>query len=87
MDALRKNRESHNINMALHKSQRTKNFNPGLMEGFNIVFFFHLSTILEINYLAPSFISCEKYALTETSSISISLALPGPTESDNAGEK
>jgi hypothetical protein len=33
-------RDSHNINMALHKSQRTKNFNPGLMEGFNIVFFF-----------------------------------------------
>jgi hypothetical protein len=56
IDALRKNRDSHNINMALHKSQRTKKFNPGLMEGFNIVFFFHLSTILEINYLAPSFL-------------------------------
>jgi len=34
------NRDSQRINMALHKSQRTKTLNSGLIEGYNIVFLF-----------------------------------------------
>jgi hypothetical protein len=38
--------ETYSINMALQKSQRTKTLNSGLIGVYNIVFFFHLSTIL-----------------------------------------
>ncbi len=31
---------TYSINMALHKSQRTKTLNSGLIEVYNIVFFF-----------------------------------------------